>query len=126
MDAREVQVYIPEYPVGDPGAILNGAINEPLKLKEDYKGKFLGFSTDFEELENGVGNYPVALVETDGGEIRVHPVALVKFLAPAEENLDERQCSECGRENIERPMRLKETGKIICQRCFQKMRHEKL
>lgn len=46
----------------------------------DYIGTFLAFSTDYEELEQGVGNYPVMLVEKEDGTIGSASIEMVRFL----------------------------------------------
>jgi len=45
----------------------------------DGHGLFHGFGVDYEELENGVGNYTTAIVEIPSGEIKNVPVELVIF-----------------------------------------------
>jgi len=48
----------------------------------DCAGEFLAFGVDYEELEDGVGNFSVALVLVDGGDGQVEsfPVGSVRFL----------------------------------------------
>lgn len=50
-------------------------------------GLFHQFSQDFEEFENGPGNYPVALVETGCGQIKIVYAHQIKFTdAPTKES----------------------------------------
>lgn len=55
-----------------------------IKLREgtnDFRrGRLLAWSTDFEDLQYGVGQYPVAIVEdVDSGHVHSLPVELVRF-----------------------------------------------
>ena len=44
-----------------------------------YNGTLHGFSTEYEELQNGVGQYPVAIIENNEGELNTEPVRCVKL-----------------------------------------------
>jgi hypothetical protein len=46
----------------------------------EYTGTILAFGTDYEELNNGIGNYPVALIEKDDGTIASVSVNLIRFI----------------------------------------------
>lgn len=51
--------------------------------KIDRVGLFHGWSTDYEELRDGVGLFPVAIVELEhNGEIVTHPASYVQFAEP--------------------------------------------
>lgn len=43
-------------------------------------GIFHGFSVEYEELRDGVGNYPVAIVELPGGKVETFLLNLIKFI----------------------------------------------
>ena len=43
----------------------------------------LAWSIDFEELRDGIGHYPVAIVETPSGLVRVVPACQITFTEPA-------------------------------------------
>lgn len=43
-------------------------------------GRFHGWGVDFEELENGVGNFTVAIIELDDGQIIEALPDRIKFL----------------------------------------------
>ena len=45
-----------------------------------YKGKLHGFGTDWEELNHGIGQFPVAIVEKDDGNLVAEPITLVRIL----------------------------------------------
>ena len=46
---------------------------------EDYIGKFLAFGTDWEELAEGVGNYPIVLVGKDDGTVASVSTEMICF-----------------------------------------------
>ena len=46
---------------------------------EESKAIFRAFSTDYEELNNGVGQYPVAIVELEDGSLDAVYVDQVRF-----------------------------------------------
>ena len=54
-----------------------------------FKAWFHGFGVNFEELETGVGNYTVAILERDDGAIVLEPAENVEFLQPGEPAWDE-------------------------------------
>lgn len=41
---------------------------------------FHAFGTDYEELSGGVGLYPCAIVEYEGGRIESLPIGMVEFI----------------------------------------------
>lgn len=43
---------------------------------------FHAFGTDYEELPQGVGNFPCAIVEWPDGKIESFPIQLVHFIDP--------------------------------------------
>lgn len=61
-------------------------MNRPViinKLGTKREAVFHGFGLDFEELNDGVGNYTVAIVELPDGTVELVPVGLVQFINPA-------------------------------------------
>lgn len=46
----------------------------------DYEGVFHQFGTDYEEFENGAGNFPVAIVEKEDGTIENVYTGLIQFI----------------------------------------------
>jgi len=47
----------------------------------EYFGTCLGFSVDYEELNNGIGQFPVAIVEKDcNGRIELPYVKDIRFI----------------------------------------------
>lgn len=46
----------------------------------DTKGKFHQFGLDYEQFESDTVNFSTAIVELENGELRNHPVELVKFI----------------------------------------------
>jgi len=53
--------------------------NEPYQKRESEKGKFHGFSTEYEEFETGPGNYAIAIVELPDGTVITPIVGLIRF-----------------------------------------------
>lgn len=49
------------------------------ETKEFFRGLFHGFSVDYKELHNGVGIFPVAIVELESGEIITIPANKIIF-----------------------------------------------
>lgn len=45
----------------------------------EYEGAFHGWSQEYEEFESGPGNYTVAVVELDTGEVILPEAYLIKF-----------------------------------------------
>ena len=43
-------------------------------------GTLLGFGVDFEELNNGVGQYTTAIIECPDGSVITRPVEDIKFI----------------------------------------------
>jgi len=43
-------------------------------------GRFIAFATDFMELQDGIGQYPVAIVELEDGTVQVVYVEQVQFM----------------------------------------------
>jgi len=52
---------------------------DPYQKREAGKGKFHEFGVDFEELEQGVGNFSIGIIETPDGKIINVPVNLIIF-----------------------------------------------
>jgi len=67
---RTVQVYKPGL-VGGPRT-------------PDYIGMFHKWGVDYEELNDGVGTYSVAIVELDDGQIRLPYASMVQFINPSD------------------------------------------
>ena len=49
-------------------------------IDHDFIGDFHEFSTDSEELRDGVGHYPVALIESPLGKMHSVPLQLFTFI----------------------------------------------
>ena len=73
------------------------------------RGTFLAIGSDYEEFENGPGNYSTAIVETLTGEVIAIPVTNIKFtdvkmaevfdedLANHQEDMSKiEDCKQCG------------------------------
>lgn len=59
------------------------AIDKPHMVKEVVgRGIFHQFGADFEEFEEGPGNYSTAIVEMPNGEVMNVPVELIMFNVP--------------------------------------------
>lgn len=62
----------------------DGMRGRPCKItfrdESTMMGRFLSFSTDFEELRDGIGQMPVALVELDNGEVKVVYAEQIQFM----------------------------------------------
>ena len=43
-------------------------------------GSFHTFTTDYEELQDGVGQYPAAIVEFGDGTVKTFPLYRIRFL----------------------------------------------
>lgn len=43
-------------------------------------GRFIAFATDFMELQDGIGQYPVAIVELEDGTVQVVYVEQIQFM----------------------------------------------
>lgn len=43
-------------------------------------GRFIAFATDFMELQDGIGQYPVAIVELEDGIVQVVYVEQIQFM----------------------------------------------
>lgn len=43
-------------------------------------GRFIAFATDFLELQDGIGQYPVAIVELEDGTVQVVYVEQIQFM----------------------------------------------
>ena len=54
------------------------------------KGMFRRFGIDYEEFENGPGNYSTAIIELQDGTIKNIPVENIKFVESDKDNLQER------------------------------------
>lgn len=55
-------------------------VHEAKTYQEQYEAKFHQFGTDFEEFESGAGNFSVAIIEKDNGEVTSVPVHHIRFL----------------------------------------------
>lgn len=60
--------------------ISNKYVNGVLTTKVKGRGVFHKWTTDYEELENGVGIYPAAIIEKSDGQITVEYAGSVRFL----------------------------------------------
>lgn len=58
--------------------IFNGKISRT--ETEEIEGNFLAWGSDFEEMNDGIGQYPVAIIEKDDGTVCYHPASRVRFL----------------------------------------------
>ena len=47
---------------------------------DDGLATFHRWGVDYEELENGVGNYSTAIIEREDGSVKNVPVALIAFV----------------------------------------------
>jgi hypothetical protein len=56
------------------------AINGKEQATSVRVGTFHTFTTDYEQLEGGVGQYPAAVVEFGDGTVEIFPVWRIKFL----------------------------------------------
>ena len=57
----------------------NDGYNNIYKTSTGNFGYLLTWSTDYEEFQNGVGQYPCAIVELFTGEVKVIHAELIKF-----------------------------------------------
>ena len=57
------------------------------EILTSYPAVFHQFGESYEELQDGVGNHPVALVEREDGQIESVSVDCVRFLTPTENPL---------------------------------------
>jgi hypothetical protein len=49
-------------------------------INEFRRGRILAWSTDFEDLQDGKGQYPVAIIEDlESGKVHSIPVELIRF-----------------------------------------------
>ena len=60
--------------------IMASGIGRPVEVSDGDVGRFHCFGTDFEQLDSGLAQYPVAIIELDNGTLRIVPVQWVKFL----------------------------------------------
>lgn len=51
-----------------------------MELQEKGEAYLLEFGVDYEELENGVGNYSTAIINLDDGTVKNIPVENIKFI----------------------------------------------
>jgi len=49
-------------------------------IEEDGLGKFHQFGVAYEQFDEGVGNFTIAIVEMEDGTVRNIPVELIQFL----------------------------------------------
>ncbi len=59
------------------------------KLGTKREAVFHGFGLDFEELNDGVGNYTVAIVELPDGTVELVSVDRIQFINPATTTTEE-------------------------------------
>lgn len=57
----------------------SGVYKNPLIKLEKNVGLFHKFGNDYEEFENGPGNFSIAIIELLNGEIVSVPVELIQF-----------------------------------------------
>lgn len=77
------KVIISEYKLvtnehGDAVRDFDGKVK--YELEETGVGVFGGYGVDYEEFDNGVGNYSTAIVEMEDGTVKNIPVGQVKFI----------------------------------------------
>lgn len=70
--------------------------------KKEVLGLFHQWGTDYEEFDNGAGNYTVAVVELVDGTIVTHGVDKIKFLPPDANGF--REFAKMGHQNLGRMM----------------------
>lgn len=58
------------------------------KTEVKYIGVFHGFSTEYEELRDGVGQYVVAIIELENGDIVTEPATYVRLVQEANDGND--------------------------------------
>lgn len=49
----------------------------------EVEGRFHEFGLDFQECNEGVGSFTVAIVESPDGRVSLVPVHLIRFITPA-------------------------------------------
>ena len=47
---------------------------------EDGKAKFHQFGMDYEEYDNGAGNFSTAIIERENGKVENVPVEMIEFI----------------------------------------------
>ena len=50
------------------------------KTDFSYEGIFHGFGIEFEELRDGVGQYTVAIIELENGDLTSEPIHIVRLV----------------------------------------------
>lgn len=55
----------------------------------DYEAYFHEFGSDFEEFEDGAGNYSTAIVECENGVVCNVPVEMIRFITSPNKKLSE-------------------------------------
>ena len=45
-----------------------------------YSGRLHGFSTEYEELQQGIGQYAVAIIEDENGDLIPEPIRCVRLV----------------------------------------------
>lgn len=81
--AEPRSVECPSYPLSARGwedAMRGRPCKITFRDESTMMGRFLSFSTDFEELRDGIGQMPVALVELDNGEVKVVYAEQIQFM----------------------------------------------
>jgi len=56
------------------------SVNGKEQVAPTRVGSFDTFTTDFEELQDGVGQYPAAIVEFGDGTVKTLPLWRIRFL----------------------------------------------
>lgn len=64
---------------------LNGRFEKVL----DGQGVFLGFGTDFEELNHGVGQFTTGIIELHDGTMKSVPVEMIQFMSTNMNEVDD-------------------------------------
>lgn len=63
----------------------------------DFRGVAHGFGVNYEEGENGFGNYTAVIVEAGNGQVYLPAATLVQFLEPESPGIDIEIVCSCGR-----------------------------
>lgn len=53
-----------------------------LERVSDGEAVFCAWGVDFQEMENGIGNYSCAIIKRDDGKIENVPVEMIQFYEP--------------------------------------------
>ena len=79
--SRPVQVFkwVPDLDK-EPTTNYSGVKVQPSKRVLDFVGDFHQYARSFEELSDGVGQYPVAIVERGDGTVCDYPLNMIQFI----------------------------------------------